>query len=232
MAEPDVTSTQREAVWTVLLVLGARQTDRDDFDVNWPGCHEFRFGGLLGAGGKVWADWSPHDRTRSFRVTCYPEDRTPERESLVTFANDHLRAIDGEVPEPEPEVPSFDSVAVDSAGFVSIDGASARDSIAIVVGMRLYTRHRVQGEDRRALGNAALRWLGDHVPPTALAVIEHIQAGGRVRWWVAYDEEEPGPDGSSQQWLTIHEGFHDDLVAALRRVHPATPQWGLQTVEA
>lgn len=93
--KPTITADQREAVWAVLIDLGAHPDTRGDFDAHWPACHEYRFMGLLGSGGKVWADWSPTDRAWHFHVTCYPEDRTPERTDLIASANDHLRRIDG-----------------------------------------------------------------------------------------------------------------------------------------
>lgn len=45
-------------------------------------CPEYRFQGELGFGGKlIW------DQARGFRVTCYPEDRTPERDQIITTTN-------------------------------------------------------------------------------------------------------------------------------------------------
>lgn len=52
-------------------------------------CTEYRFGGMLGFGGKFWSD-------RVWRVTCYPEDRTPEREAAMARANVRLAALHAE----------------------------------------------------------------------------------------------------------------------------------------
>lgn len=46
---------------------------------------EYRFQGSLGFGGKVW-----HERGRSFRVSCHPEDSTPALEAAMATANAHL----------------------------------------------------------------------------------------------------------------------------------------------
>jgi hypothetical protein len=46
---------------------------------------EYRFQGSLGFGGKFWAqDW---------RVTCYPEDETPERWAAIQRANMRLQRL-------------------------------------------------------------------------------------------------------------------------------------------
>jgi hypothetical protein len=51
------------------------------------GALEWRFCGALGFGGKWY--W---DGRRAY-VSCYPEDRTPEREAMVERANARLAAL-------------------------------------------------------------------------------------------------------------------------------------------
>ena len=49
---------------------------------------EFRFGGKLGFGGKLWND------ERLMRVTYYPEDQTPERDKAIERVNELLWLLD------------------------------------------------------------------------------------------------------------------------------------------
>lgn len=51
------------------------------------GSHEFRFQGSLGFGGKVY-----YNGGRLY-VSCYPEDRTPERTAMIRSANARLNEI-------------------------------------------------------------------------------------------------------------------------------------------
>jgi hypothetical protein len=46
---------------------------------------EYRFQGALGFGGKFYP--------QNMRVSCYPEDETPERREMVRRANEALRAL-------------------------------------------------------------------------------------------------------------------------------------------
>ncbi len=48
-------------------------------------CHEWRFGGRLGFGGKYWSSYN--------YVNCYSEDSTPERMSLIEIINQELKKI-------------------------------------------------------------------------------------------------------------------------------------------
>jgi hypothetical protein len=49
--------------------------------------HEYRFGGLLGAGGKFWHyNRSPYSKV-PFYVTYYPEDHSPKRDKVVEKVN-------------------------------------------------------------------------------------------------------------------------------------------------
>lgn len=51
---------------------------------------EWRFQGALGFGGKVW-------NSGGFYVSCYSEDNSPERRSMIRAANAELGAIYQEV---------------------------------------------------------------------------------------------------------------------------------------
>lgn len=76
-----------DGIYDVLVeVCGAPegQDRREDFARHWPGCVEYRFGGLLGFGGKVY--WTGG----RLYVNCYPEDRTPERATMIERASAHL----------------------------------------------------------------------------------------------------------------------------------------------
>lgn len=53
---------------------------------------EYRFQGNLGFGGKFWATNS------QFYVTCYAEDRTPERNEIIERVNKRLSTIFTEQP--------------------------------------------------------------------------------------------------------------------------------------
>lgn len=70
----------------------ADPADRREFLHHFPGCREFRFIGSLGFGGKVWSD------SGRLYVTCYQEDRTPEREAAIKRANARLQAINNASP--------------------------------------------------------------------------------------------------------------------------------------
>jgi len=48
-------------------------------------CHEWRFGGELGFGGKF--------RIESMRVDCYSEDRTPKRKKIIEKTNLKLKEL-------------------------------------------------------------------------------------------------------------------------------------------
>lgn len=60
-----------------------RQTEKADL---WR-TDEWRFGGLLGMGGKFWAG------PEHFFVNCYPEDRTPSRVSVMVETNAELKPL-------------------------------------------------------------------------------------------------------------------------------------------
>ncbi len=48
---------------------------------------EWRFQGLLGFGGKFWRN------NNHYYITCYPEDRTPERETIIAKVNELLKEL-------------------------------------------------------------------------------------------------------------------------------------------
>lgn len=99
MTEVLATDTYRHAVWDVLVKHAeapGHDSDRYDFCVTWPECGEYRFQGALGFGGKVWAP----RLGRPARVTCYPEDRTPERIAIIERVNDLLDDLDWFMEEP------------------------------------------------------------------------------------------------------------------------------------
>jgi hypothetical protein len=47
--------------------------------------NEWRFQGSLGFGGKFFRD------SNGYRVSCYPEDKTPERNAAISRANSRLQ---------------------------------------------------------------------------------------------------------------------------------------------
>jgi hypothetical protein len=79
-----------EAIRICVEECGARPTDfetlRHAFSdgETW---NEYRFIGQLGFGGKLWQE---HGK---YRVSCYPEDETPERLAMLKAANARLRGI-------------------------------------------------------------------------------------------------------------------------------------------
>lgn len=91
-----LTREQAIAVWEVLTEeCDAQDWMRDEFmhyvcrpdALNF---YEFRFMGALGFGGKFHISPAGH-----WYVSCYREDRTPEREAMQTAANARLDALAG-----------------------------------------------------------------------------------------------------------------------------------------
>jgi hypothetical protein len=83
-----MTAEEKRAVWDVLVeTCGAHPQMWDEFQLCFPECTEFRFQGDLGFGGKVWSIRG------SVYVSCYPEDRTLEREALINAANLRLSEV-------------------------------------------------------------------------------------------------------------------------------------------
>jgi hypothetical protein len=90
----DMSEAEAHGVWRILVeCCGCRddEMDRTTFII----CQakrletEWRFQGLLGFGGKFWRNMG------RWYVSCYPEDKTPEREVMIEKANERLRALLG-----------------------------------------------------------------------------------------------------------------------------------------
>lgn len=65
---------------------GAPEGMRDNFVYHWGTSDEYRFGGLLGFGGKFWYP--------NFKVNCYSEDLTPGRQIIIDEVNRLLQEIE------------------------------------------------------------------------------------------------------------------------------------------
>lgn len=81
-----------EAIYDVLVEeCGAHDdaghVERAMFAHHFPECIEYRFQGDLGRGGKVWAN------NGDLYVTCYPEDETSERLTMIEQANARLAPL-------------------------------------------------------------------------------------------------------------------------------------------
>jgi hypothetical protein len=71
-------------------VCGAREDWRTEFVAyltNGDDRHEYRFQGSLGFGGKL------YQNRDGVYVTCYREDKTPERQQAILKANEILAAV-------------------------------------------------------------------------------------------------------------------------------------------
>lgn len=81
--EPDC-----QKIYDMLLEAGATERWRTDFVLHMSGTtREYRFGGMLGFGGKF---YNPSGR---WYISCYPEDRTDERATIIEGINARLRAL-------------------------------------------------------------------------------------------------------------------------------------------
>lgn len=82
-------------VYDILEEIGASSNMRDAFihTQTTEDCDEWRFQGKLGFGGKFWNEWSYLDRRYSWRVSCYTEDETPQREKLINETNIKLQKL-------------------------------------------------------------------------------------------------------------------------------------------
>jgi hypothetical protein len=75
-------------IYDILLEAGATERWREDFVMHMSGTtREYRFGGVLGFGGKF---YNYADR---WYISCYPEDRTDERAALIETINAKLLAL-------------------------------------------------------------------------------------------------------------------------------------------
>lgn len=83
-----MTPEQAHAIYDILVFrVGAHPADRDAFVFHLTdGREEWRFQGSLGFGGKLYVE------PRRWRVGCYREDLTPERERVIGVTN---AALDG-----------------------------------------------------------------------------------------------------------------------------------------
>ena len=93
-----ITETVAHQIWTILSDTCGANPDPDAWGqrASFVSCAinqeeyqrwiEWRFGGSLGFGGKVW-------NNGNFYVTCYSEDRTPERDAMIDAANIRLSAL-------------------------------------------------------------------------------------------------------------------------------------------
>lgn len=81
-------------IYNVLVeVCGAGKSDEDSFIYrHQEGCHEFRFIGALGFGGKFYNAGKSFDGKSPWRVDCYQEDLTPKRQEVIEKAN-HLLGL-------------------------------------------------------------------------------------------------------------------------------------------
>jgi hypothetical protein len=77
-----------EKIYNILLEAGATEYWRQDFVMHMSGTtREYRFGGMLGFGGKF---YNCADR---WYISCYPEDRTEARGQMIENINAKLRAL-------------------------------------------------------------------------------------------------------------------------------------------
>lgn len=86
-----MTKNKARKVYDILVQLGrANQSNREGFIFHHTEsnseCTEWRFQGAFGFGGKYWRD--------SNKITCYPEDETPELIELMDKINFKLSEID------------------------------------------------------------------------------------------------------------------------------------------
>lgn len=78
-----LTETLANKIFDILVShAGADKSIRESFVYSQTqGCMEFRFGGLLGFGGKFWNDHG------HFYITGYPEDMNDKRRKIITETN-------------------------------------------------------------------------------------------------------------------------------------------------
>lgn len=87
-----LTVEQASAIYDVLIAeCGATEFWRSNFltclSHDEIPCREYRFQGTLGFGGKFYKS------SDAWRVDCYPEDRTAEREAVIVRTNARLREM-------------------------------------------------------------------------------------------------------------------------------------------
>lgn len=84
-----LTEDQAFCIYDILMATcGAMDHWRENFVYHMTrDCQEFRFGGDLGSGGKL------YNNSNGVYVAYYTEDTTPEREAMQTLANQRLKTL-------------------------------------------------------------------------------------------------------------------------------------------
>lgn len=90
-------------IWEVLRESGAvtgseiseRLGHEFRFDQTTRFINEYRFGGMLGMGGKFWRS------NGKWYVNCYPENETPERKAIIEKANKALAELKAKIESEE-----------------------------------------------------------------------------------------------------------------------------------
>lgn len=83
-------------IYDILVEIGAPERMRDAFVDTHMIYHdqlEWRFQGKLGFGGKFWNEYSYLEEKPKWRVSCYSEDETPERERIIEETNEKLNTL-------------------------------------------------------------------------------------------------------------------------------------------
>jgi hypothetical protein len=85
--EPTLSSAVANQIWTILVEeVRAREEDRSGFiQHQGKGCTEWRFGGVLGFGGKFW------NNSGRWYVNCYPEDLACQPGWVATIVRTNAR---------------------------------------------------------------------------------------------------------------------------------------------
>lgn len=83
-------------IYDILAEIGASESMRKAFVYDhgiFEDQDEWRFQGKLGFGGKFWNDWSYIKNKPEWIVTCYSEDLTPERKTIMEETNKKLQIL-------------------------------------------------------------------------------------------------------------------------------------------
>ena len=85
-----ISKDKANKIYDLLVRIGKASEDQRNsfihhFCVSEYGCDEWRFGGVLGFGGKYWRGTN--------RVSCYSEDETPKRLYIINELNLELELI-------------------------------------------------------------------------------------------------------------------------------------------
>ena len=82
---------QANAVYDILVQHAGANNDQRDREwfiyVHKDTCREYRFQGSLGFGGKLYVE------PDGWRVSCYPDDRTPRRQAIIDATNGALAEL-------------------------------------------------------------------------------------------------------------------------------------------